>query len=350
MDSLGHVKPSMLSRTLPLTAVFLDDLRQCVRHWALISWAAIAIALTTLWFVGVGGRSTGEGSAVDKAMDPRHSVENGAAVSISSYERDGYNGQRGDAANANYVQQPQVAPTGSPNWQPAGTNGRLPDSTGYVQPQPTQTATRAPLYWQSMRPNLRALTAAEFGGWIIRWNLLVFGTLAIALGATAISAEQELLADAILCRGVGRFQYFAGKCAARALAAATLFALLALPTLGVASLRMYNDLSLKGSFIAVGAGSSVMAAITALAVAGGAWFRHAIIAVAVMWMGVYGAGVLIAILDLGDLSVFTFCDRCTYLLRGYLENLPEHKLPNWSAIAACAAATVSFACFNFRDI
>lgn len=353
MDSLGHVKPSMLSRTLPLTAVFVDDLRQCLRHWAFISWAVLATALTVLWFVGAGGRVGGDGvsSVIDKAMDPRHTVENGDAVSAydrnSGEYRNNYQPQSESQNNNGYTQNPQYNGN-QPVWQQPQVN-QLPDANGNYA-RPTQTANRNPQNWQSYKVNLRALTAAEFGGWIIRWNLLAFATFAIALGATAISSEQELLADAILCRGVARWQYFVGKCASRSMMAALLFILLATPTLGLACLRMHNDLSWKGSVEAVVAVAGVFAAITALSVAGGAWFKHAIVAVAVMWMSVYGTGILIAILDIGDLSPFSFCDRCTYLLRGYIENLPPHKLPNWTTIAACGMGCLSFGFFNFRDI
>src|SRR5262245_15687001 len=53
--------------------------------------------------------------------------------------------------------------------------------------------------------------ASDMMATILQFILLGGTTLVILVSAGTISSERETLADAILCRGISRYQYFLGK-------------------------------------------------------------------------------------------------------------------------------------------
>ena len=57
MDSPAPISQRLASRLLPFCAVFVEDLRQTVRHWAFIAWGVLGFALTTAWVVTVHGQA-----------------------------------------------------------------------------------------------------------------------------------------------------------------------------------------------------------------------------------------------------------------------------------------------------
>lgn len=264
MDSPARTNPTLLDRLLPMSAIFLDDIRQTVRHWAFITWGVLAVLAALIWFVS----------------------------SHSSSE---------------------VAAGGE------------------------------------VREAVRTVTAAELSARVLGAHVLLWASFAIALGSSSIAAESDIAADAILCRGISRWQYYVSKCGSRVLMVAALFCLLTLPTLGLAALRLTNDLTLNTTMRAMGLSLAYLTSLTTIGVAISVWFYTPLVSVVVAWMALYGLGIVIAVLELGDLSPVGFSSRLPELLRGNAQAMADHHLLSVLFAGAIIASLISLVHFCLRD-
>lgn len=255
----------MLDRLLPLGAVLQEDLRQTMRHWAFVAWAAIGLLLTVVWF----------------------------AV-------------------------PKVEP------------GPETPAAGIVESSP-------------------APSASQLAGKLLRVHLLLWSTFVIALGASSISGEVDSAAESILCRGISRWEYYLGKCFSRMFAVVGLFLVLSVPAIGISCLRLHNDLTFPGVFRGVSTVAMVLAGIAAISVAGSSWFRNPLAGVAVLWMLLYGLGIVTAVLDIDDYSPLAMVEQLPDMLRGLTQQAPHHRLVTGVGVTAVVATIVSMGAYSFRD-
>jgi hypothetical protein len=268
----------MLDRLLPVWAVFLDDIRQTVRHWAFLTWGMLGLAAALIWFVS-----------------------------------------------------PQPTSGSPPTPQAAAVTGEASEPS-----LETSSAARRP-------------TAADFGGRILGAHVLVWAVFVIALGASAIAAEAEIAPEAILCRGVSRWQYYLAKCASRVAMVSLLFAGLTVAPLGLAALRLTNDLNLSASLHTLGIGLLYLSALTVIGVAASSWFTNPLISVVVCWMGLYGMGIVVAVLELTGLSPLGLSAQLPMLLRGETTALDGRHLLSVLVTGAFASTLLSLSYFSFRD-
>lgn len=291
MDSPARTSPHWIDRLLPLTAVFREDLRQSARHWAFIAWALIGLMLTIVWF------------AAPKETDST-----------------------------------PVTPTAE-----AGA-GTVVQARGYSR-QPVPSAPQEPA--SAAR---RVLTSSQLAGKLLRIHLLLWASFAIALGATSIAGEAESAPESVLCRGVSRIEYFAGKCLARTTAVIGLFLILTVPAILVGALRLPNDLTLGGLTRGVAMTALALAAVTALSVAAGAWFRNPLVAAAVAWMAIYGLAITAAILEIDALSPLVLVEQLPEMLRGATPRGADQPFLSVLGVTALAANLVSMGAYSLRDI
>lgn len=287
MDSAALTSPPIINRWLPFAAVVTEDYRQTFRHWAFIAWLVLGVALTCVWFVHPeAGLST--------LLGTHHAEPTTAAVSMPSLDIVETPALSHDAKSAKH-------------------------------------------------------SAAQYGSKLIGNQLLLWTTFVLALGVSGIAGEAEFVADAILCRGISRWQYFIGKCVSRISVAVGLYLLLTVPAVLLATFKMTNDLTANGLMTGLGIGAGLTAAIALFAVAGGVWFRHPPIGFAVLWMTVYGIGIVTSILKMSDLSPVVWVERLGDILRG-VSNIPPHHLPMLIVCLSLSAAGVSIISFCTRDL
>ncbi|HVJ82969.1 MAG TPA: hypothetical protein VNC50_18010, partial [Planctomycetia bacterium] len=160
------------------------------------------------------------------------------------------------------------------------------------------------------------ITASTLGGKLLGMHLLLWSALAVALGACAVAAELSIVPDAVLCWGVSRWQYFLGKCTARSLAAATLYAVVGGAMLILFAGRTLNDLAFFAAVKTLFWGALLMAALTLIGVAIGAWCRNPMTAVAVSVILVGGLGVGATLLAGDAYSPLALANHLDVALRG----------------------------------
>lgn len=192
-------------------------------------------------------------------------------------------------------------------------------------------------------------TAASFSGDLLRLHLFGFTLLAIVLAATAIPGESEVAAGAILCRGISRWQYYTGKCASRVLVVVAAGTGLAAISLAVAAVRFPNDVLGGGVLIVLVSFGALMTSVAAVCVAGSIWFRQSMMAAAVLWMLVYGLGIVAVVLELPAMSPALLADQFADVLRGAL-TCPASSLPSVAAGFALLATAIGLASFSRLDI
>jgi len=109
-------------------------------------------------------------------------------------------------------------------------------------------------------------SAAALLGELLFMALVSGATWAVFLSAGAISGERQLLADAILCRGVSRYQYYAGKWMARVVLVSASFLFCGAAIAGIGLCLLHYDVRADGVGVALLWLASVFAAVVTLGV------------------------------------------------------------------------------------
>lgn len=416
MDSPERTSLSLASRLLPVLAVFKEDLRQSLRHWALLSWAVVGLVVTIVWFV-VGDRPvinlrTANASEPGRlpvarltqvaadlagrdaaAAAKRVAVPAGetAEIVLAQYNP-GVNGRGNQAwqpvpaaqtpAYSQGYQYPSGYPAPNPNAIPPATAApaaataapaptydtnqyQYPASSYPAQPNPypyPQTAAlgRTGQYDGSSTSGYRALggipgslsgpSAADFVATLLRVQWFLCASFVIALGTSAIAGEAGIAADAILCRGVSRWEYFVGKLAARSAAVFAVYLALTIPAIALCLIRLYNDLSFVGLLQTLGLVAGLLASITALSVAASAWSSSSLVVFGVVWVATYGIGIALAVMQVPTLNPIELTDAFPDLLRGQQPYLAPHRLPGYLALTAVAITAASLVGFSRKDV
>lgn len=192
-------------------------------------------------------------------------------------------------------------------------------------------------------------TASDLVARAIHLHLIVLATLVIVLSAGSIASESEYLAGSVLCRGISRWQYYFGKCISRMAIVVAAFLALSIPVIAIAALRFENDLTWAGVKAALGTGSVVLAMVAACGVAGSAWFRNPMLAVAVVWTALYGAGIVVDVMQIEWLSPTQFVDCLTDWVSQTEPAVHASRVVTALVLAAVAANLVSVVRFTYRD-
>src|SRR6185312_4447002 len=86
---------------------------------------------------------------------------------------------------------------------------------------------------------------------LLRWIVLGSAAIICVLTAGSISSERGTMADAVLSRGISRYQYFLGKWHARVLTVLATFFVLGGAALASSHFLLHEDLSLGGGLAAL---------------------------------------------------------------------------------------------------
>jgi hypothetical protein len=265
--------------------VILDDLQQGIRHWALVWWVALSLVLAAVWFIEIPTTTTREDLS---AAGTSSGWSSGSSV----------------------------------------TSGSALDERG-----------------ESLGGPLASTLAAK----VLRIHLVVWMTLIVVFAGSTMASEADSVASSVLCRGVSRWQYYLGKVVGRVGLTVGAFLLLTVPIFLVALIKCHNDLSFEGTVRALTRSSLLIAGVAAISVAGSSWFRHPLLSVAVAWMIIYGAAIVVSLLRIEPLSPIRFIESVITLPRHPETALSAAKLLSTLGLAALVANIVSFVGFSRRD-
>jgi hypothetical protein len=181
---------------------------------------------------------------------------------------------------------------------------------------------------------------------------IALGSLAliVVLCVSSISSERGTLADSVLSRGISRYQYFLAKWHARTVVVVVTFAFLATVMLGGFHLLLEDDLSFSGCLAAVVTISALLAAVVAMGVAVGGMTNSTVVGITVLWIVLYGSGILMTLLPDTFPTPEKVLSRLPNILRGAY-NL--NSLTDWvfgGLVASVVAAIVGLLGFARKDV
>jgi ABC-type transport system involved in multi-copper enzyme maturation permease subunit len=185
---------------------------------------------------------------------------------------------------------------------------------------------------------------------LLRWTVLGSVTLIIVLTAGTISGERGTMADSVLSRGISRYQYFLGKWHARLATVLGTYFAMGIVALAGSHFLLHEDLSLLGSLVALLTVAALLAAVITCGVTVSAIFNSTVLGIAVLWIGLYGAGFAMWALRAHFPSPDRALNSLPYVLRGYYDLMALGRLMGWSALLSVGVAVLGLVYFARRDV
>src|SRR4051794_28810365 len=154
---------------------------------------------------------------------------------------------------------------------------------------------------------------------LLHWMALGTVTLIVAFTSGAIATERGSLADAVLCRGISRYQYFMAKLNARLVAVLGTYLVMTLSILGIAFFVFPGLLTPTGCAFALGALAALLTAIVCLGVATSALCGSTVLSVSLLWVGLYSLGFFLTFLPEHFVTPDRLIDGLPKILRGTID-------------------------------
>ena len=193
--------------------------------------------------------------------------------------------------------------------------------------------------------------APEMVGDILHW--VVFGsiTLIIVLTAGAICAERGTMADAVLSRGISRYQYFLGKLHARLLLVLGTYLAMCVVALGGGFLLLHSDaLTLHGSLVAILTVAAVLVIVVTGGVSVSAVSNNTVVSIAIVWVTLYGVGFALSLLPAHYPSPDRALERLPDILRGFYDIRRVNEFVLACLGVSFAISVVGMVLFSRRDV
>lgn len=185
---------------------------------------------------------------------------------------------------------------------------------------------------------------------LLQFSLLVGSSLVIILTAGTISAERGIMADSVLSRGISRYQYFLGKWHSRLVTTLGSFILVGLLVLATSCFLLEFDLSIIGSLIGLAIVAAILGIVVSCGVTMSSLCNSTPLGIAILWMGLYGIGVALALLGYGQLNPMRLLNLLPALVQGKYDAQVQAELIGWCALASVIAALVGLINFSRRDV
>lgn len=181
---------------------------------------------------------------------------------------------------------------------------------------------------------------------------IVLGSMAliVVLTVSSIASEKTTLADAILSRGISRYQYFMAKWHARTFVVLLTFFIISSVILLGSYFLLSEDLTVSGSLVAMATVGVVLAAIVAWGVTIGALASSSLIGITVLWIALYGSGFLMTLLPSSYPSPDRVLRRLPYMLQGHYDAAALGDLALVALGLTFAAALVGMIGFSRKDV
>ena len=185
---------------------------------------------------------------------------------------------------------------------------------------------------------------------LLRWSVLGGVALVILVTAGCISGERGNLADSVLSRGISRYQYFLGKWHARLAIVIGTFLGMGLTAVVLSYFLLHGDMSIIGSLMALVAVMAVLAVVATFGVTVSALFNSTLFGVAVLWIGLYGAGYALSYLPVSYPTPDRMLANLPNILQGMYDMRQIGRLVEYSALTALVAAVIGLGYFGRRDV
>lgn len=208
---------------------------------------------------------------------------------------------------------------------------------------------------------LYSFGAKQEGGWVVhahnmisevlRWILWGSATLIIVLAAGAICAERGNLADAVLCRGISRYQYFMGKWHARLMAILVVYFLMAGTTVVAASFLLHGEhLQWAGCLVALACVAAILTLVISCGVSVSALSNNTVVSIAIVWIMVYGSGFLLSFVPEQYPAPDRVLKSLPNILRGMYDARYLTRFIGGCLITSVLVALVGMVSFSRRDV
>lgn len=183
-------------------------------------------------------------------------------------------------------------------------------------------------------------------------RLIVLGsiTLVIAMTAGCISSERGTMADSVLSRGISRFQYFLGKWHARLVTILGTFLVMGLAAMIGSYFLLQVDPDLMGSLVALLTVTVMLAAVVSCAVTMSAIANSTVMAIAVLWIVLYGSGYALESLPAHVPTPDRVLKNLPNIVKGHYDFYSLTRLMGYSALVSGIAALVGLVYFARRDV
>ncbi len=186
---------------------------------------------------------------------------------------------------------------------------------------------------------------------LLHWTVWGSVTLIIVLTAGTICSERATIADAVLSRGISRFQFFLGKWHARLAVILVTFLLIAGSALVGAYFLLHGEnLSLVGSLLALAMVAALLMVVVSCGVTISAVTNNPVVSIAVLWMVLYGAGFVLSFLPAQVPSPDRALQNLPSVMRGVYDQRAVGHLIGGAVGLSVVVAMLGMFFFSRRDV
>ena len=192
--------------------------------------------------------------------------------------------------------------------------------------------------------------ASTFISDLLRWSVVGSLALVVALACGSISSERGIVADSVLSRGISRYQYFLGKWHSRVLIVVCTFFVQALAAYLSSFFLLHEDVSILGYLVAILTVIVLLIAVTTCGVAVSAVANSTVLAVAVLWLLLYGVWFALTLLPSRYPTPDYALRNLPNILHGYFDLSMLGRLMGWSFVGSLGCALGGIIYFARRDV
>jgi ABC-2 type transport system permease protein len=193
-------------------------------------------------------------------------------------------------------------------------------------------------------------SASEMMATILQFILIGGTTLVILVSAGTISSERETLADAILCRGISRYQYFLGKLHSRLFTVIGSFFLITTVVLVAAAVLLRSDLDWYDSALCLLLVASLLTLVVCCSVTVSGMVQSTVLGITMVWIGIYTLGAALLLVPLGFLDLGDWLQKLPLLMRGQTDTSAQVNMLVYCLSLALVVTLVGMTHFARKDV
>ena len=181
---------------------------------------------------------------------------------------------------------------------------------------------------------------------------LVVGSLGLValLAVSSISAERSTVADAVLCRGISRHQYFLAKWHARVFVIIATFLVLSATVLTAHHFLFDSDITFFGSLAACGIAIGILLVVISWGVTVGALSNSTLIGITLFWLLLYTGIILLSLMPEPYPTPDRLLGKLKFMLQGHYDAALVWKVLMVAAGLSIAGAIVGLVGFTRKDV